>query len=178
MKPRYLVILATISTLALGACQPVAQTAADKENLQTQQITEQMLTVVGMPSIRNYTEKKQLKTIYELRDTAGLVTYTYTTDMNGKLHNVCPKNSIGFPIPYSTQYTAPTAMTRWYLPATSDGRPINYGTREAPLPEPNGLHMPASADATWVICSDPVDASPKPTYIEDKVRTYLFKVQE
>jgi len=161
--------------LALAACKEDTSGSA-RESRATQQLSEQASVASGMPAIVNFSEKRQLKAIYELRDTANLVTYTYTIDMNGKRHKVCPTTSVGFGIPYSTQYTAPKAIriarALWYDGTQSTGA----HTYEADQPEPNGLYMPSSADGTWVLCLNPATKQIAPTYVEPRVVVYLFEM--
>jgi hypothetical protein len=108
----------------------------------------------GMPNITNFTEKKRLKEIYELRDRANLLTYTYIVDMQGKLHFFC--ESIGYGFPYGAQYSNPEKITR------------EYGERYVmPQCEPNGLFMPDSAEASWVTMATP--QGPQPIYVEERV---------
>lgn len=161
--------------LANGSCEERAPSGASIEAQATRVLQDQAATVVGMPAVKNFAEKRQLKTIYELRDNANLVTYTYSLDMNGKRHKVCPTNSVGFGIPYATQYTAPKAMQRWRLPSTPD-YVAQWGTTDAEQPEPNGLYMPSSADGTWIICVNPVTKELAPTYVEPRVVVYLFEM--
>ncbi len=174
-------LLATVALAALtiqAGCVPEETSAAARDTRATLQATEQGALTVGFPAVINWAEKRQLKIIYELRDTLKLMTYTYVTDLQGKLHNACPgSNSIGFPIPYATQFTAPKAAVARH-PIYSDGseRSTEYRIFEADQPEPNGLFMPSSAEGTWVVCLNPETKELAPTYIEDRVRTYLYRV--
>jgi hypothetical protein len=141
--------------------------AADKaERAATQAVTSQASVVVGTPAILNFTEKRQLKAIYELRDQANLVTYTYIVDMNGKRHKVCPSTSVGFGIPYSTEYTNP----QYIADRTGSGYAI------LPQPDPNALYSPSAADATWVLCLHPQKKDIAPTYVESRISVYLFEM--
>jgi hypothetical protein len=97
-----------------------------------------------------------MKDILELRDRME-PTYTYITDMNGKLHKIC--DSVGYGLPYATQYTNPQAMQK-------DG--TQHWTL-LPQADPNGLYSPASAEGTWVMCLDPKSKRVKPVYIEPRV---------
>lgn len=148
---------------------------AGRESKATAQMAEQAAVTVGMPGIMNWSEKRQLKAIYELRDQANLLTYTYIRDLAGKMHSVCPTTSVGFGIPYATQYTAPTAR-RMVAPLYPDGTTSQWQGYDAPQPEPNGLHMPSAAEGTWVICLNPKTKELAPTYIEDRVSVYLFEM--
>ena len=40
---------------------------------------------VGMPAITNYTEKRLLKQLYEMRDDPKIITYTYLQGIDGRL---------------------------------------------------------------------------------------------
>ena len=77
-----------------------------------------------MPAIKNFRERKILKDILELRDQEGLVTYSYLENMvpqiqpgrtalGGKLTYF--GETIGYGIPYATQYTNPQKVEHSYL---------------------------------------------------------------
>lgn len=151
------------------------KSGAARERVASLQAQEHAAATIGMPAIKNYTEKRQLKAIYELRDRANVTTYTYTLDMNGKRHKVCPSTSVGFGIPYATQFTAPKAqnVTR---PTYPDGSQANWYTWDAEQPEPNALYMPNSAEGTWIICLNPQTKELAPTYVEPRVVVYLFEM--
>lgn len=153
-------LVATLGVLALitmgnTGCEGES-TGSQRETEATQMLQDRMSTVVGVPAINNFTEKRQLKMLYELRDQANLVTYSYYTDMEGHLHKVCPTTSVGYGMPFSAQYTAPK-------------RP-DYNSyqdnAELMQPEPNGLYMPDSTSATWVICLGKDGKKLKPVYVE------------
>lgn len=172
---RYARLTIFLGALALAGCGEDKSGAA-RDTKQSLDLAEQAAVTVGIPAIQNYAEKRQLKALYELRDTANLVTYTYTIDMQGKRHKVCPTTSIGFGIPYATQYTAPKSvvMRKGIYP---DGRQsADWRYVEADQPEPNGLFMPSQADGTWVICLHPQTKEPAPTYVEPRVVVYLFEM--
>lgn len=139
---------------------------------------ERMLTEgtaqTGMPAIKNFRERKLLKEIFELRDQTGLVTYTYFfNEMTGKIGDkLC--DSIGYPFPYATQYTAPESVQRYYL--KGDNSQSNaWGSTRLPQADPNGLFSPSSADGTWVMCKDPNSDAVRPVYSEPKVVAFPFK---
>lgn len=170
------ILLSIFSLVLLTACQE-DKSGSSRETIATLQNQEQAAIIVGMPAIKNFTEKRLAKDIYELRDQPNIVTYTYTTDWNGKLHSVCPTTSIGMPIPYAAQYTAPKT-SRVVYPVYPDGTQSSslQHVYDADQPEPNGLYMPSSADGTWVVCLSPDGMKALPVYIEDKVRTLPFPV--
>lgn len=169
MKFRTVAALACIAPL-LAACSE--ENVADKrEREQTVRLTEQASTQVGMPAIMRFTEKRNLKMLYELRDNPKLATIAYLVDFNGKLHKIC--NSLGYGIPYATQFTNPQRDT-YYGSGGSTGTSVHFAT---PQPEPNGLFMPSSADGTWVMCLDPSGKEVQPVYVEPKVLVSPFPLQ-
>lgn len=111
----------------------------------------------GMPAIVNFRERKLLKEILELRDQENISTYTYiVAEMTGQL--VLLGKSIGYGIPYSTQYTNP--MKPGYVSSNS---------YTIPQADPNGLFNPASSSGTWVMLVDPTTSKPRVVYIEPMV---------
>lgn len=159
MKHVYFLIIALVAMLSFAGCE----TQDDGEKLQARQQAEQTKLAVqstGMPAITNFTEKKNLKMILEMRDNAGLRTYTYMRDMQGNLHKLC--DSIGYPIPYSTQYTNPQQ--------TIEGNTQGEFT-SIPMADPNGLYSPESANGTYVMCLDPKEKKTVPVYVEENLIT-------
>lgn len=133
-------ILATTLMLSFAACVDGVTPADQADAAVTQQQMKEMRSQVGLPALTQFTEARQAKMVAELRDQA-IKTYTYTIDMNGNRHLLC--ESVGFGLPYSVQITNPQTLVTH-----------SYGNTSMPQPEPNGLFMPESADATWVMCSD------------------------
>lgn len=170
------ILLGTVVLLALafvGCYEP--PTANDIQRDQQAKVNRQGALSVGPPNIVNFRELRLQKMILEMRDQDDLSTYTYVfIPMTGKWVHVC--DSIGFPIPYSTQFSAGTAMQHYRVDSTT-GNGTNYGVAQLPQPEPNGLFPPASADGTYVVCIDP-KGNPKPTYFEDKLDTFLWKLPD
>lgn len=135
--------------------------ASSSDRVQRQQ-NEQMLkeatAQTGMPAIKNFRERKLLKDILELRDQDGLATYTYVfSEQTAALKFFC--NSIGYAIPYATQYTNPQ-------------KPLWAGYHDSttiPQADPNGLFSPDNAEGSWVMCLDPEKKKARPVYIEPRV---------
>jgi len=152
MKTLYIIAALTAATMLAG-CGP--ETSHQRESKQQEAMSLQAVEAVGMPSIPNFAEKRMMKDILELRD-KDVATTTYITDMNGKLHKRC--DSIGYGLPYATQYTNP--QTEHYASS-------HYVV--LPQSDPNGLYSPASADGTWVMCVNHKTGKPVPVYIEDRV---------
>ncbi len=170
---KHSIAVAVLGMLALAACAP-QPTSNDKQREQEAQITNEGASEVGMPNITHFREMRLLKTIYEMRDQGDLSTWTYLfNQFTGKYVPMCP--SIGFPIPYATQFSAPESMQTYNVRGANDGD--RYGVARLPQAEPNGLNMPTSAEGTWIICIGP-NNKPAVTYSEPRVVTFLYKLPE
>jgi hypothetical protein len=122
---------------------------------------------IGMPAIKNFRERRLLKDILELRDQNNLSTYTYLwSEMSGKLVFFC--HSIGYGIPYATQYTNPQKDTYYSTNST-----VHITLPQA---DPNGLFSPASAEGTWVMCLDENAKEARPVYVEPRVVVSPFEL--
>lgn len=129
-----------------SGCDGTKPTADAKTTEAQETMLARSVDQVGLPNIIHFTEKRRAKRIYELRDQAGVETYTYQYDMMGHLHFFC--NSIGYPLPYATQYSSAERV------AKSGETPYSNNVT-LPQAEPNGLFMPAEAHGTWVECINP-----------------------
>lgn len=143
-----MVLLVFACFLYLSGCAARDTRSSDEiERERQEKVQKEALQQVSQPAVTNFTEKRFLKQLYELRDQDGFRTFTYIVDINGKLHLLC--ESIGYGIPYATQFT----------------NPQKYGGR--PQAEPNGLFMPSSAEGTWIMAV--TKKGPKPIYVEPRV---------
>jgi hypothetical protein len=156
-------VLSIIAVATLLTACDVKESSTQIERRKQEELTMQAVTQVGMPAITNFAEKRMFKDILELRD-KNTPTTTYLVGMNNQLTKVC--DSIGFGLPYATQYTNPQRVY-------SDAH--GYGT--LPQADPNGLYSPASADGTWVLCVDHKDGKAKPVYIEPRILVSPFPIQ-
>ena len=111
-------------------------------------------------AIINFAEKRMFKDILEKRDQMQ-PTYTYIVDMNGHTHKIC--DSLGYGLPYATQYTNPQRTVDY-----------THGIATIPQADPNGLYSPASADGTWVMCLNPKTKHAEPQYIEPRIITTTY----
>ena len=147
-------------------------TSNEKERQQQEVLSGEALSQTGMPNIKNFRERKMLKEILELRDQQGLVTYTYVfNQLNGKL--VFLGQSIGYGIPYATQYTNPLQVTNGGM-----ARHTGEGNVAIPQADPNGLYSPASAEGTWILLLDPSGSGKvQPVYVEPRVIVSPFKLK-
>lgn len=172
MKKLAAVSTALLGLALLGGCYEPTASTNDVQREQQENQTRDIAQKVGMPYLPNARDSRQLKYWYELRDVAGLMTYAYTMNMQGQWVWIC--DSVGFPFPGGTQFSAPSSIQRYSLPAT-DGLPRDYGTAELPQPEPNGVFPPSSADASGLLCVNPDNpAQVGPAQIEDRVNVFMW----
>lgn len=164
-KPFIALMLCLPFLLANSSCD--FQPDADRQMAEAQKksLTEAQAQI-GMPAIVNFQEKRMMKTLYELRDTA-ISTHTYILNsMQGCLIYLGP--SVGFGMPYATQYSAPM---------TQDPNVSHYAY-DKPQAEPNGLFMPSDAHGTWIMLKDPSSTDVKPVYIEPDVLVVPFRLKD
>lgn len=166
----YLLVMFVIATSFTG-CE-VEQTAAKQQAEETNKVMNEMVRELGMPDITNFQQKKLLKKIYELCDTEGLICYAYLKcEYTGKLTFLT--KCLGYGVPFSAQYTSPEKMVDRY------GRVTKNSCRDVyimPQADPNGLFMPTSSSATWLIVIDPKTNEAKPAYIEPEISVFPFKI--
>lgn len=152
--------------LGNGSCTTNA-TSDTVQSQQQERILREGTSAVGMPAITHFREKRLLKDILELRDQEGLTTFTYVwNELKGEMVFVC--HSIGYGIPYATQFTNPQKLE-------SPGVAHEY-TAIAQA-DPNGLFSPASADGTWVMCKNLHGDNVKPVYIEPRIIVSPFELR-
>ena len=142
------------------------RTSDDIQQDQQEKMLKEGTAQTGMPAIKNFRERKFLKDILELRDQDGLVTYTYIfSQMTGKFTFI--GESIGYGIPYATQYTNPMKKENGFR-------------EETPLPQadPNGLFSPSAAEGTWVLLKDPTSGKVRPQYLEERIEVFSYKLPD
>lgn len=161
MRKLTLSAIATVSLFALTSCGLPTDTTR-VEAAKQDQLLAQANNSVGMPAVVNFQEKKILKDIIEMRDRANVRTYTYTQALDGKLVKLC--DSVGYGIPYATQFTNPEKRGE-YLESPN-----------LPQADPNGLYSPSSADGTWVLCKDPASDKIAPVLIEPRIVVSQFSL--
>ena len=160
------ILLTTV--VALGLATPAmafwGTAPAPSSDESTAQQMEKLLKEgerqTGLPAISNFTEKRMVKWLYELRDQPNYRTYTYIVTMNGKLIKIC--DSVGYGINASIQYSNPEKQVPMDLG--------QYGGEGVmPQAEPNGLFMPEGLAATYVMCVDGENDDVKAVYIEPEI---------
>lgn len=137
---RFKVIGLALLTLAgsLTACAAYVPSVDEQDQSKQERQQQNLTKEIGLPNIVNFTEKKEMKHIMELRDRADLATYAYTQALDG--HFIPLFRSLGFGLPYATQYTNPMKVVNPYA--------SEYTT--LPQNDPNGLFMPTAAEGTWL----------------------------
>lgn len=172
-------LLISLIGMALSGCDPIEGRKLSSDEVQRQQqevLLQEGTSKVGMPNIVNFRERKMLKEILELRDQAGFATYTYVwNEMTGKKIFFC--HSIGYGIPYATQFTSPQKLERQSI---NWGNGNGYGNYVNVMPQadPNGLFSPAAAEGTWVLCKNPKGDDVKPVYIEPRIIVSPFELPD
>lgn len=163
MKTIALISVLALATLA-AACDERQPSTDEKQAISQAQALEEAHKRIGMPAIGNFSEKRMMKDLYELRD-KPFPTHTYiVNEREGCLSYLGA--SVGYGLPYATQYTSPTReMYRG-----------NYVYNNVPQAEPNGLFMPTAAEGTWVMLKDPNSDDVKAVYIEPRVIVSPFKL--
>lgn len=160
-------LISVLFLFVIAACDANSPSSDQVQRQHQEQLSAESNSQVGMPAIVNFQEKRMAKMILELRDTA-ISTITYTQDMNGNLHKLC--DSIGYGLPYATQYTNPQRVANYQeMP--------DHGNVTLPQADPNGLFSPTSADGTWVLCTDPQSKKVMPLYVEPHVIVSPFALK-
>ena len=160
--------LAAICGFAFICCDDGPPTNDAVQRNQQEALLKEGTSQVGLPNIKNFRERRILKDILELRDQTGYTTYTYIfSEQLGKLVFLC--ESIGYGIPYSTQFTNPMKV---------EFARHETGVAILPQADPNGLFSPASADGTWVMCKDPHGTEVRPVLIEPRAIFSPFKFDD
>ena len=156
------------TALAIGIASPAlafwGSNSTPSSDKSTAQQMEQLLKEgerqTGLPAITNFTEKRMVKWLYELRDQPNYRTYTYIVTMTGKLVKIC--DSVGYGINASIQYSNPEKIVSMDLG--------QYGGQGVmPQAEPNALFMPEGLAATYVMCVNEDIDDVKAVYIEPEI---------
>jgi hypothetical protein len=164
MKKLIVKIFTFISILFLAGCEPTPPSPDQVQRKQQESLSAQGNSMVGMPLIVNFQEKRMLKDIIEKRDQL-IPTITYIQASNGKLIKLC--DSVGFGISAATQYTNPQRVT-------SNG---SGSYMAMPQSDPNGLFSPADTEGKWIMCKDPISGKASPVFIEPRIVVSPFALK-
>lgn len=178
---KYIVCLLLSVIFAICLCSCVD--GGDKNNADKRQMEHTKIALaeaerqVGMPNIVNWQQRKLMKWIYELCDREELITYAYTkNEMTGKF--VFLYKCLGYGIPFSAQFTNPEKLVEGdkYFGYNLAGY-LNY-LEHLPQADPNGLYMPTSSSATWLIPIKPGQNKPHVIYAEPEIVVSAFPFRE
>jgi len=165
------IIALTVACVISSGCSKRQPSADAKAQEQTEKAMQESFSQSGMPAIKNFQERKLAKMIYELRDQEDLVCYAYLVSLQGK--PIFLGKCIGFGLPYCVQYSNPERVvkTKEVVPRyTGQGNAYaGSSVSTIPQPEPNGLFMPETLSATWLMMIDPKTGEGRPTYIEPEI---------
>ena len=161
MKMKKLLIIIIIAGIILSGCSQTTQTVDTQQIKETERLQQEAQSQIGMPNIKNFYEKKMAKEVYELRDDANLITYAYMQNLEGKF--IFLGQTIGFGLPYSTQFSNPEK----YLDDPNGS--IDAGSLILPQPEPNGLFVPEGLSATWLQYINPDTGKREVIYAEPSI---------
>ena len=168
MKKLLPVLLLPICVVFMGADDSCGSSGEKAQVSAQKTLSDEADRQVGLPGVTNFTEKRIVRKLYELRD-KNIATYTYVMDMEGRLWHVC--DSIGYGLPYGVQFTNPLRPA--YANETHEA-----GNIALPQPEPNALYMPPTADGTWVICASEIKKGDiEPMYVEPHVISSPYKLK-
>ena len=125
---------------------------------------------VPLPAISNWTERRAVQWLYELRDDPNFTTYSYLfVPMTGEFVLLC--NSIGFGINASIQFANPERVV-------DDGDAHGNGYGYLPQAEPNGLFMPEGLAATYIMCVNEDTETIEPMYVEPEIIVTPFPMPD
>lgn len=167
------VMLMVLIALILSSCtETVEEVPSDtKATEATAEAMSEAFRQIGMPNIVNFQQKKLMKMIFELCDKEDLICHAYLFNaFKGEVGEYLGE-CIGFGIPFSAQYTNPERVAHRKIHQGG-----SFGT--LPQPDPNGLFMPTSSSATWLIMVDPETKKLRPIYVEPEIIVSPFPLHK
>jgi hypothetical protein len=157
--------LAAVLAFSLTSCDRT-QSAEQKQSIATEKLLAEVNNKIGMPNIKNFQQKKLMRLIQEQCDREDLVCYAYLQSaLSGKL--VFVGKCIGFGVPFSAQFTNPETLKKFNVAG-------GWHREVMPQADPNGLYMPTSSSATWLMMIDPKSKEPRPVYFEPTITVSPF----
>lgn len=172
---KYLIygLLFLLLLVPIGCAENVKNNADAVQRKATDRSLAEAERRINMPNIVNFQQRKLMKWIYELCDREELICYVYTkNEMTGKY--VFLYKCLGFGIPFSAQYTNPEKIVEGdkYFGVDLPGYLNNL--EKLPQADPNGLFMPTSSSATWIIAIEPGTNAPRIIYGEPELMVSSF----
>jgi hypothetical protein len=145
-------------------------TAEEDQTKKTDKILDEINAELGLPDITNFQMKRTMKMVNELCDKADLICYAYLqAEYSGKL--VYIGRCIGFGVPFSAQYTNPEKLVHTDLGQYN-------GNTTLPQADPNGLYMPTSSQATWLLMVNPANGDQELVYFESTINVSTFPLHK
>ena len=175
MKKIIIFLVVLVSVSFLFGCNTENETADSIQAKQTEIALSEAQRQIGMPNIVNFQQRKMLKWIFELADKSDLVTYSYIkADMSGKL--IFIGKTLGYGVPFSAQFTNSERVVQ--MDHQIGKNLSSYYLGKLPQADPNGLFMPTSSSATWVIMIHPETGEPVVDYWEPELITKTFPMSK
>lgn len=164
---RYIALLVTMFCMLciFSGCIESGKTTSDSVQMKnTETALAEAERQVGMPLIVNFQQRKTLKMIMELCDKENLIGYAYSySEYTGKFTFMF--KCVGYGIPAAAQFTNPLKLIegdKYFGYDLAGIGPLEVIAQA----DPNGLFMPTSTTATWVIAVFPGIPDPKVVYME------------
>ena len=166
----------SLSLLFVG-CENSIKATTDKNQMEeTEKLTAEAQRQVGMPNIKSFQQRKIMKLIYEQCDREDLICYAYIlASYSGKL--VFIGKCIGYGVPFSAQFTNPEKIVN-AEEIIGNTNHAGLFTEVLPQPDPNGLFMPTSSSATWLLMVDPETKKTRPVYLEPEIVVSPFPLHK
>lgn len=155
-------IVVVVMAFTFVACTASYDSADSIQTKQSETLFKEAQREIGLPNIVNWQQRKTLRDIFELADQEDLICYAYLFNpYQGKLLYL--GRTLGYGIPFSAQFTNPEKVVEADKEIGKDYSGHFLMTK--PQADPNGLFMPTSSSATWLILLDE-DNNPRPIYVE------------
>lgn len=169
-----LILLFIIGLIFLSGCSTTDLNADTKQTQKQEELEKEMRDNIGDPEITEFWEAQNYNKIMEKRDNPKLICYWYTkNEYTGKY--IYEGQCSGFGVPYSTQISNPEKIVEGDKELGYDlSGYINYPMSK-PQAEPNGLYMPTSSSATWVLVYDQKTKESKVEYVEHLISVTEIK---
>lgn len=169
-----LILLFIIGLIFLSGCSTTDLNADTKQTQKQEELEKEMRGKIGDPEITEFWEAQNYNKIMEKRDNPKLICYWYTkNEYTGKY--IYEGQCSGFGVPYSTQISNPEKIVEGDKELGYDlSGYINYPMSK-PQAEPNGLYMPTSSSATWVLVYDQKTKESKVEYVEHLISVTEIK---
>lgn len=169
-----LILLFIIGLIFLSGCSTTDLNADTKQTQKQEELEKEMRDNIGDPEITEFWEAQNYNKIMEKRDNPKLICYWYTkNEYTGKY--IYEGQCSGFGVPYSTQISNPEKIVEGDKELGYDlSGYVNYPMSK-PQAEPNGLYMPTSSSATWVLVYDQKTKESKVEYVEHLISVTEIK---